>query len=232
VAGHPERPAGPWWPAGRSALEGPDPPRHPTLGSLVVPLSVLGSPVNGRSRCCDGYGPGPGCWPMLLGRRRDQDGAPAAQRGRTTLASAPTQQLLAGEEHQDQPTVATSQLGMGGRCPAVRGRPALSWCAGCWPGDVMLEGVTPPVGCGRPLDLSGPTGAWAWRPGTGGSRPPHISVVGRARTGTVRPPPRLVGRCRPPAPARRRRACRAGGSSGGRACGPHSAPPGCRPGVP
>src|SRR4029450_3009652 len=73
------------------------------------------------------------------------------------------------EEQQDQPTVTTSLVGMGGgRCAAVRGRPALSWCAGCWPGDMMLDGVTPLAGCVRPLDLLRPTSARAWRQGTGG----------------------------------------------------------------
>jgi hypothetical protein len=95
-----------------------------------------------------------------------------------------TGSMLAARSRQDQPTVATSLRGMGGgRCAAVRGRrPALSWCAGCWPGDMMLDGVTPLAGCVRPLDLLGPTSAWTWRQGTGGSRPPHIRVVGRART--------------------------------------------------
>src|SRR5215218_1586023 len=143
---------------------------------------------------------------MLPDWRRREGGAPAAQRGRTTLAPATDPAHAGREEQQDQRTVTTSLLGMGGgRCAAVRGRPALSWCAGCWPGDMMLDGVTPLAGCVRPLDLLGPTSAWAWRQGTGGSRPPHISVVGRARTaGTVRPPLRPIGGCLPPAPARRR----------------------------
>jgi hypothetical protein len=171
---------------------------------------------------------------VLPGWRRGEGGAPAAQRGRTTLAPATDWRMLAARSRQDQPTVATSLLGMGGgRCAAVRGRPALSWCAGCWPGDMMLDGVTPLAGYVRPLDLLGPSSARAWRQGTGGSRPPHISGVGRARTaGTVRPPPRPMGGCRPPAPARRRPARAAGGRRGGRACGPHSALPGCHPGVP
>src|SRR5215217_1633600 len=162
----------------RSAL-----PRIPVLAAVVYmdPPYLCGDPWSMRSGWLGDL--------LLVGGQarsagvRGQGGAPAAQRGRTTLTPARRSQDWDNEDRvPGQRIVTTSGPAAGGGAMAgVRGRPALSWSAGRWPGDVMIDGVSHRV---RPLVLSGPASV-AWRQEHCGSWPRRISGVGRARTSRI-----------------------------------------------
>jgi hypothetical protein len=107
--------------------------------------------------------------------QRSEDERPGRRRG-------PSQDQHSEGRIPGQRIGTTSEQATGGAAMAgVRGRPALSWSAGRWPGDVMIDGVSHRV---RPLVLSGPASV-AWRQEHCGSWPRRISGVGRARTSRI-----------------------------------------------
>jgi hypothetical protein len=108
--------------------------------------------------------------------QRSEDERPGRRRG-------PSQDQHSESRIPGQRIGTTSEQAAGGGAAmaGVRGRPALSWSAGSWPGDVMIDGVSHRV---RPLVLSGPASV-AWRQEHCGSWPRRISGVGRARTSRI-----------------------------------------------
>jgi hypothetical protein len=131
------------------------------LGDLLL--------VGGQARSAGVRGPG---------------GAPAAQRGRTTLTPARSSQDRASEGRVPGQRIGTTSgqaAGGGAAMAGVRGRPALSWSADPGSGDVMIDGVSHRV---RPLVLSGPASV-TWRQENCGSWPRRISGVGSARTSRI-----------------------------------------------
>jgi hypothetical protein len=154
-------------------------PNLPVAASLLI---CAGTPGQSRVRV-DGR-PAPRWWPGAIDPQSGPGGAPAAQRGRTTLT--PTRAVAGSGQPGQVPgqrivTTPRQAAGSGAMTARARGRPALSWSAGRWPGDVMIDGVSHRV---RPLVLSGPASV-AWRQETCGSRPRCISGVGSARTSRI-----------------------------------------------
>jgi hypothetical protein len=171
---------GPWH------LPGPDSHRLAavslSLGYVVVLLLICaGTPGQQRVRVdgdlllaagrMDGAEPGS----TVERPQRSEDERPGRRRG-------PSQDQHSESRIPGQRIGTTSEQATGGAAMAgVRGRPALSWSAGRWPGDVMIDGVSHRV---RPLVLSGPASV-AWRQEHCGSWPRRISGVGRARTSRI-----------------------------------------------
>jgi hypothetical protein len=167
---------------------------------------------------------------MGHGPSRGQVGAPAAQRGRTSLTPA---RAVAASFTEKQGWLAHRahllrcwERDNGGVCMPA---PSLIWVLEPATGRVRRQDAGWGTGCARPRSLWRPPAAGPWRQARCGRRPRHIccAVGGHAcLIVPVRPPPAGAGRGL--GRGRRRRARSGCGAPGGRACGPPSGRPGCR----
>src|ERR1700757_661899 len=137
------------------------------IGHLITLLSVLGTPVKVDPLVIS--------WLLasfrsVLGavdRSRGQGGAPAAQRGRTTLRPMRIHRILVawgnGATHVFKSCVPPVKRMCGERCSLRVPAHSLIWVHGRWSGDMMIDGlpdVRASKGCGRSFFPGG-------RPSTG-----------------------------------------------------------------
>jgi hypothetical protein len=166
-------------------------------------------------------------------RSRRHGGAPAATRGRTTLALARSGACLAGEgnggpwsAHAAHPLAAVVGTGSCVRAPSLIWVREPSWVR-------RQDDRWGVPRSARPRGLLGPSTDRPWRQGLGGRWPQHICLpVGGHAPATVRPPRAGATGAPRPGPGRRRQAPPGCGAPGGRACAPPPRWPGCRPGGP
>jgi hypothetical protein len=219
-----------WW--AREELNLRPLPRQQTTGNRCAdgPLSVRRPPVNGDRLI----------WlrpPSLRGgvaapnRSRGQGGAPAATRGRTTLASARTGACLADRGGWSTSVQAVHPLAMVVVIGSCVRAPSLIWVRGpSGSGDKMIDGVSPVVR-GRAVFWGRPRTGRGGRGLAGAGRGTSACLwAGHAPAILVRPP--LAGAGPRPGRARRRRAQAGCAAPAGRACAPPPGSPGCRPGGP
>jgi hypothetical protein len=116
-------------------------------------------------------------------RSRGQGGAPAAMRGRTTLAPARSGACLAGEGNSTTVSAGCSppRRGDGKRRVRAGAQPYLGARTRQGSGDKMIDGVSPRSA--RPRGLLRPSTDRPWRQGLRRRWPQHICLpMGRART--------------------------------------------------